>query len=220
MITLETLRKHPEIKVYMHKGHEYLGAMGAIEHSLRHIDRVALNSKNILSTLRYHPRTAELAAIAGYLHDLGNFVNRYNHGRNGALLVRRILQQLAMPLEEIVLILAAIGNHEEQTGVAVTPVTAAVIIADKIDVHVSRVRKKDMASFTVRDRVNFAAKRSDLEIETDGDRVIRLRLEIDTEVCSVMEYFEIFMTKMILCRRAADRLDCRFELVINGAKLL
>ncbi|WP_366923456.1 HD domain-containing protein [Metallumcola ferriviriculae] len=220
MISLAEVKEYHEIKAYMEKGHEYLGTMGAIEHSYRHIDRVAINSKKILSTLGFHPRTAELGAIAGYLHDLGNFINRYNHGRNGALVVRLILQRMNMSLDEITMILPAIGNHEEQTGVAVTPITAAVIIADKVDVHGSRVRKRDISSFTTRDRVNYAAKHSELEIEDGADRVIRMKLEIDTKVCSVMEYFEIFMTKMVLCRRAAEKLECRFELVINGDKLL
>lgn len=220
MINLAEVKQDSEIQAYMEKGHHFLGAIGAIEHSHRHIERVALNSKKILATLGYHPRTAELAAIAGYLHDLGNFVNRYNHGRNGALVVRQILQRMDMPLEEIVMVLPAIGNHEEQTGTPVNSITAAVIIADKVDVHSSRVRKKDIATFTTRDRVNFAAQHSELEIQQEGDKVIRMRLEIDTEVCSVMEYFEIFLTKMVLCRRAAERLNCRFELVINDAKLL
>jgi len=170
--------------------------------------------------LNYSPHEAELAAIAGYLHDMGNVVNRYNHGRNGALIVKQILQRLNMPLEDLSTVLAAIGNHEEKTGTAVTSVSAAVIIADKVDVHSSRVRKKDIASFTTRDRVNYAATKSDLEIDTDPNKIIRLRLEIDPAICSVMEYFEIFLTKMLMCRRAAERLGCKFELVINGAKLL
>ena len=220
MLTFEEVKENPEVKAYMEKGHQYLGAMGAIEHSWRHIDRVAINSRRILMALNYSPHEAELAAIAGYLHDMGNVVNRYNHGRNGALIVKQILERLNMPLEDLSTVLAAIGNHEEKTGTAVTSVSAAVIIADKVDVHSSRVRKKDIASFTTRDRVNYAATKSDLEIDTDPNKIIRLRLEIDPAICSVMEYFEIFLTKMLMCRRAAERLGCKFELVINGAKLL
>lgn len=220
MVCLEQVKNYPDIKTYMEKGHEYLGTMGAIEHSHRHIERVAENSYKILKELGYSEREAELAAIAGYLHDIGNFVNRYNHGRNGALIIKDMLKEMQMPLEEIAIILSAIGNHEEQTGVVVTSVAAAVIIADKIDVHCSRVRKKDMAAFTMRDRVNYAAIKSELEIETVPKRIIRLRLEINQTICSVMEYFEIFMTKMVLCRRAARKLNCEFELIINNAKLL
>lgn len=220
MLTFEEVKENPEVKAYMEKGHQYLGVMGAIEHSWRHIDRVAINSRRILMALNYSPHEAELAAIAGYLHDMGNVVNRYNHGRNGALIVKQILERLNMPLEDLSTVLAAIGNHEEKTGTAVTSVSAAVIIADKVDVHSSRVRKKDIASFTTRDRVNYAATKSDLEIDTDPNKIIRLRLEIDPAICSVMEYFEIFLTKMLMCRRAAERLGCKFELVINGAKLL
>lgn len=218
-VTLEDLRNDEMLAIYIKQAHEYLGTMGAIEHSFRHILLVAEQSKKIMEKLGYPPRQTELAAMAGYLHDLGNVVNRYEHGRAGALLVTERLKALGMSLDEITTIIGAIGNHEERTGYAVSPVAAAVIIADKSDVHRARVRKQDTAAFTLRDRVNYAAEKSSLKIDGQN-RLIEMRLEINQNICSVMEYFEIFLTKMLMCRRAASALDCRFSLAINEVKLL
>ncbi|NLH27402.1 MAG: HD domain-containing protein [Syntrophomonadaceae bacterium] len=203
----------------MKKVHEYLSTMLAITHDEEHARHVANLSYRILKVLGYPERDAELAAIAGYMHDIGNVVNRYEHGRSGALIAFHLLMRMGMPPEEIAVVIAAIGNHEERSGVAVSNVAAAVILADKSNVHYSRVRKEDEATFTTRDRVNFAARESYLTVDPDKREII-MHLEIDTSICSVMEYFEIFMTKMLLCRRAANFLNCRFGLVINGHHML
>lgn len=203
----------------MKKVHEYLSTMLAITHDEEHARHVANLSYRILKVLGYPERDAELAAIAGYMHDIGNVVNRYEHGRSGALIAFHLLMRMGMPPEEIAVVIAAIGNHEERSGVAVSNVAAAVILADKSNVHYSRVRKEDEATFTTRDRVNFAARESYLTADPDKREIV-MHLEIDTSICSVMEYFEIFMTKMLLCRRAANFLNCRFGLVINGHHML
>ncbi|MFY9140267.1 MAG: HD domain-containing protein [Thermacetogeniaceae bacterium] len=219
MIKLEDIQQNPEIEVLMKKVHEYLSTMLAITHDEEHARHVANLSYRILKVLGYPERDAELAAIAGYMHDIGNVVNRYEHGRSGALIAFHLLMRMGMPPEEIAVVIAAIGNHEERSGVAVSNVAAAVILADKSNVHYSRVRKEDEATFTTRDRVNFAARESYLTVDPDKREII-MHLEIDTSICSVMEYFEIFMTKMLLCRRAANFLNCRFGLVINGHHML
>jgi HD superfamily phosphodiesterase len=219
VIKLEDIQQNPEIEVLMKKVHEYLSTMLAITHDEEHARHVANLSYRILKVLGYPERDAELAAIAGYMHDIGNVVNRYEHGRSGALIAFHLLMRMGMPPEEIAVVIAAIGNHEERSGVAVSNVAAAVILADKSNVHYSRVRKEDEATFTTRDRVNFAARESYLTVDPDKREII-MHLEIDTSICSVMEYFEIFMTKMLLCRRAANFLNCRFGLVINGHHML
>jgi len=219
MIKLEDIQHNPEVEVLMKKVHEYLSTMLAINHDEVHARYVANLSYRLLKVLGYPERDAELAAIAGYMHDIGNVVNRYEHGRSGALIAFHLLMRMGMPPEEIAVVIAAIGNHEEQSGVAVSNVAAAVILADKSNVHYSRVRKEDEATFTTRDRVNFAAKKSYLTADPDKREIV-MHLEIDTSICSVMEYFEIFMTKMLLCRRAANFLNCRFGLVINGHHML
>lgn len=219
MIKLEDIQHNPEVEVLMKKVHEYLSTMLAINHDEVHARYVANLSYRLLKVLGYPERDAELAAIAGYMHDIGNVVNRYEHGRSGALIAFHLLMRMGMPPEEIAVVIAAIGNHEEKSGVAVSNVAAAVILADKSNVHYSRVRKEDEATFTTRDRVNFAARKSYLTVDPDKREIV-MHLEIDTSICSVMEYFEIFMTKMLLCRRAANFLNCRFGLVINGNHML
>ncbi|MGI5920378.1 MAG: phosphohydrolase [Syntrophomonadaceae bacterium] len=175
---------------------------------------------DILKVLGYPLREAELGAIAGYLHDIGNLVNRYGHGMSGAIMAFNILLDLQMDPAEIATIMGAIGNHEENSGgQAVNNVAAALILADKSDVHRSRVRKQDMAAFTPRDRVNYAVSSSNLFVDNQA-MTISLNIDIDTDVCSVMEYFEIFLTKMLMCRRAAQHLKCEFQLIVNGSKLL
>ncbi len=219
MITLEDIKKDPEIDIYFEKTNVFLGEMGAIVHDYGHADTVAGNSRRILETLAFPKREAELAEIAGYLHDIGNIINRYDHGRNGGVLVFTFLYRMGLPPEEIATVVSAIGNHEEKTGSPVSNVAAAVIISDKADVHRARVRKTDFATFTTRDRVNYAVEHGDLKIDPVM-RKITMELTIDTEISSVMEYFEIFLTRMVLCRRAASHLGCDFELFINEARFL
>ena len=219
MITLEEIKQNPEIDTYFRKTNKYLGELGVIKHDYGHANNVADNCYRILNELGYPQRESELASIAGYLHDIGNVINKYDHGRTGGVLVFSFLMKMGMPPEEIATVVSAIGNHEERTGSAVSNVGAAVLIADKADVHRSRVRKSDFATFTTRDRVNYAAEHSSLRID-HVLRKISMILTIDLQISSVMEYFEIFLTRMILCRRAADHLKCDFELYVNDARFL
>lgn len=220
MVTLDMVKANPIVKEYMQIGNDYIGNIGAIEHDTHHADLTSRLCHHLLTALGYSEREAELGAIAGFLHDIGNLVNRYGHGMSGALLAFSILLEMDMDPGEIATIIGAIGNHEEQArGNSVNNVAAALILADKSDVHRSRVRKRDMAVFTPRDRVNYAVTSSELVVDAQK-RVITMKIEIDTNVCSVMEYFEIFLTKMLMSRRAAEYLQCEFELVINGYKLL
>lgn len=219
VVTLDDVKKDPEIDVLLRRGNEYLGFLGFTEHSYRHVNLVASICHNILGRLGYPERIQELGAIAGYLHDIGNAISRHDHGQSGAILCYGILTRLGMPPEEVSTVIAAIGNHEEEYGHAVNEVGAALILADKSDVHRSRVRNPDISTFDIHDRVNYAVERSFLNV--DGERrAITLELTIDQTISTVMEYFEIFLTRMIMCRRAADFLGCHFGLVINGAQLL
>ncbi|MGI6434402.1 MAG: HD domain-containing protein [Syntrophomonadaceae bacterium] len=220
MITLEDIKNNQAVQRYMQVGNDYIGTIGAIEHSMSHADLVSQLCHDILTKLGFPSRQAELASIAGYLHDIGNLINRYGHGMSGALMAFRILLDMGMDPEEIAIIMGAIGNHEEHAqGRSVNNVAAALILADKSDVKRSRVRKRDLAAFTPRDRVNYAVTESRLEVDAPN-KVISMKMRIDIEVTSVMEYFEIFLTKMLMCRRAAEYLGCKFELLINDAKLL
>lgn len=220
MVTLDMVKANPVVRQYMQIGNDYIGNIGAIEHNTHHADLTSRLCHHLLTTLGFSEREAELGAIAGFLHDIGNLVNRYGHGMSGALLAFNILMEMNMDPGEIATIIGAIGNHEEQArGNSVNNVAAALILADKSDVHRSRVRKRDMSVFTPRDRVNYAVTSSELAVDAEK-RVISMMIEIDTSVCSVMEYFEIFLTKMLMSRRAAEYLQCEFELVINGYKLL
>lgn len=218
-ITLEDIKKDPVVDSFIRKGNEYLGVMGFTEHSYRHLHLVSSIAGNILKRLNHPPREAELAAIAGYLHDIGNVVSRNDHGISGALIAYSVLNRTGMDPDEIACVISAIANHEEQYGHPVNNVAAALIVADKSDVHRSRVRNRDFATFDIHDRVNYAVEHSFLWVQEDR-RAITMELTIDTEICPVMEYFEIFLTRMMLCRRAANFLKCDFELVVNGAKLL
>ncbi|MGE5453633.1 MAG: HD domain-containing protein [Methylocystaceae bacterium] len=220
MVNLEMVKTHPFVNTAMDMGNEFIGNTGAIEHNRRHAEYVARMAAQVLEGLGGTPREAELATIAGYLHDIGNMVNRYKHGMAGALMAMSILLELGMDPAEVTTIMGAIGNHEEQSGGnAVNRVAAAVILADKTDVHHSRVRKRDVATFTTRDRVNWACYESALTINR-AEATIIMELKIDTTICSVMEYFEIFLTKMLMCKRAAEFLGCRFGLHINEVSLL
>lgn len=218
-ITVADLRQDHEVSVYLASSTEYLGHLGFTEHGRRHAMLVSELARKVLSDLGYGQRDIELAAIAGYLHDIANFVNRYNHGGTGAVMAYAILARMGMVPEEIALVVSAIGNHEEERGNAINHVASALILADKSDVHRSRVTNTDFAKFEIHDRVNYAAEKSQLIIEKDR-QTITLELTIDTKICPVMEYFEIFLARMIMCRRAAEFLNCRFGLVINGSELL
>jgi len=220
LVTLDMVKDSHIVKQYMQIGNAYIGNIGAIEHNLHHAEQTSILSYEILDKLSYPKREAELAAIAGYLHDIGNLVNRYGHGMSGAIMAFYILLDLNMDPDEIAIIMGAIGNHEEHArGQSVNSVAAALILADKSDVHRSRVRKREISSFTPRDRVNYAVTNSRLLVDSE-QKVIALKIDIDINVCSVMEYFEIFLTKMLMCRRAAQYLQCEFELIINDHKLL
>jgi len=218
-VTLEDVKKDPVVDSFIKKGNEYLSVMGFTEHGYRHLHLVSSIAGNILKRLRHPPRDAELAEIAGYLHDIGNVVSRNDHGISGALIAYNILSRMKMDSDEIACVISAIANHEEEYGHPVNNVAAALIVADKSDVHRSRVRNKDFATFDIHDRVNYAVEHSFLRVQEDR-RAITMELTIDTEICPVMEYFEIFLTRMMLCRRAANFLKCNFELVVNRAKLL
>lgn len=220
VITLETLKKNEIITNYMKMGNAYIGNIGALEHSLHHAELISSLCSELLTTLGFSSREAELGAMAGYLHDIGNLVNRYGHGMSGAIIAFNVLLEMGMDPEEIAVIMGAIGNHEEHAdGKPVNNVAAALIIADKSDVHRSRVRKTDFATFTTRDRVNYAVTKSGIKADAE-ERTIVMNLEIDTNVCSVIEYFEIFLTKMLMCKRAAKHLQCELKIMINDVRLL
>ncbi|MCS7172233.1 MAG: HD domain-containing protein [Armatimonadetes bacterium] len=218
-VTLEAVKADPEVEAYVGKANEALGVLGYTEHGFRHANLTARIAYNILKRLGHPERDAELAAIAGYLHDIGNLVSRQNHEQVGAMLADRILARLGMGPEERAVVMSAIGNHEESHGQPVSNVGAAVILADKSDVHRTRVRNPDPTTFDIHDRVNYAVEHSFLRVD-EKNREITLELVINTEAAPVMEYFEIFLSRMILCRRAAEFLGCQFKLQINGVKLL
>lgn len=217
-VKLVDLHKDIEIQAYIRKANEYLQVIGFTEHGFRHVGLVSHLAQNILTQFGYSARTAELAGIAGYLHDIGNVISRHDHGVSGAILAQNLLNNRGMFSEEVIEVIGAIGNHEEPYGNAVSPVAAALIIADKSDVHRTRVRNKDFSTFDIHDRVNYAVEHSFVNIEP-GEK-ISLELTIDTEIVPVMDYFEIFLTRMIMCRKAAHFLDSEFCLIINGSQLL
>lgn len=220
MITLAEIKASQLVQEYMKMGNTFIGNMGAIEHNIEHAELTSQLCHHILTKLGYPEEEAELGAIAGYLHDIGNLVNRYGHGMSGALIAFNILLELGMHPTHIATIMGAIGNHEEHAGGhSINVIGAALILADKSDVHRSRVRKQEISSFTPRDRVNYAVSNTRLNIDAEN-KMISLEIDIDTEVCSVMEYFEIFLTKMLMCRRAAQYLGCEFALMVNNNRLL
>ncbi len=219
IVTLETIKNYEEVKILVGKADDALGALGYTEHGYRHSALVAKVARQVLMELNGSSREVELAGIAGYLHDIGNVMGRREHDVAGAIISLRILQKLEMPLEEIADIIAAIGNHDDVEGQLVNRVAAALILGDKSDVHRSRVRNPDFSTFDIHDRVNYAVQGSHLEIDREK-RVVTLFLEIDTSISQVMEYFEIFLARMVMCRRAAAFLDARFALIINDVTLL
>lgn len=218
-ISLDDVKGIPVVRVFVEKANEHLGALGLTEHGTRHATLVSRIGRNILVRLGLPERQAELAAIAGYLHDIGNMAGRDHHGAVGAALSAEILLRAGMDPSEVATIAGAIGNHEEGVGQPVNNVSAALILADKSDVHRSRVRNPDPATFEIHDRVNYAVLRSFLRVDGRA-RTVTLDLGIDTDISPVMDYFEIFLARMIMCRRAAQFLGCDFKLEINGAKLL
>lgn len=215
-MTYDEIRQDYAVKVYISQADASLDALGFTEHSFAHVGAVADRAGRIMKMLGFSDREVELAKIAGYLHDIGNVVNRIDHSQSGAVMAFRILDRMEFPPEEIAAIVTAIGNHDEGTGVPVSALAAALIIADKSDVRRSRVRKKADIQTDIHDRVNYAVTQSSLDIQP-GE--ILLSLDIDVQISSVMEYFEIFTKRMLLCRKAAQRLGCTFHLRINGILL-
>jgi metal-dependent HD superfamily phosphatase/phosphodiesterase len=218
-VTISDVSGDPQVTAYIEVADEYLGAIGYTEHGFRHASLVSHISGNILRRLGYDERTAELAEIAGYLHDIGNCVGRELHGVSSAMLAKGCLRELDMEPREIAHVLNAIGQHEEEFGTPANPIGAATIIGDKADVHHTRVRNPDPAAYDIHDRVNHSAKRSFLRVDGEA-RTLTLEIDIDTDQSQVMEYFEIFLSRMQMCRAAAEVLDSTFHLVINGSKLL
>lgn len=219
MICFDDVKKNEAIRAYITAADESLVALGYTEHSFAHVTRVAEVTATILEALGYDSRTVEIAKIAAYLHDIGNLVNREEHSQSGAVMAFRILDNLGMPPEEIATVVTAIGNHDEGTGVAVNAVAAALIIADKTDVRRTRVRNRDFSTFDIHDRVNYSVFDTSLDMDKEK-REVRLSIKIDTEISSIMDYFEIFLGRMIMCRKSADMLGLAFKLTINGQNFI
>jgi len=219
MITYEDIKNNPDITTYIKRADEALEALGFTEHSLAHVGIVAENAGYILKTLGFPERTIELAKIAAHLHDIGNLINRVDHSQSGAVMAFRILDNLGMAPDEIAKIVSAIGNHDEGTGKPVSPIAAALILADKSDVRRTRVRNYDIASFDIHDRVNYSVTSSELKINEERT-AITLKLTIDTRYGNVMDYFEIFLDRMLLCRNASEAIGLKFKLIINDQPLI
>ena len=217
MVTFKDVKNNPDIRAYISKADESLLALGYTEHSFAHVTKVAEASAEILHTLGHSEHEIELVKIAGFLHDIGNIVNRIDHAQSGAVMAFRLLDRMNMPPEDIATVVTAIGNHDESTAFPVNSVAAALIIADKTDVRRSRVRNRSVAQFDIHDRVNYSVTASQVKIAQDS---ICLELTIEQEYCSVLEYFEIFLTRMLLCRKAAEALGVEFSLVINGQRMM
>ena len=219
MITLEDVKNNSEVQELIVGAQRQLNELGYTEHSNRHIGIVSQRAGMILEKLKFKERTIELTKIAGYLHDIGNVVNRIDHAHSGAILANQILKEMGMPVEERVEIMMAIGNHDENTGTAISNISAALILADKSDVHRKRVSKTNMSTFDIHDRVNYAVTNADLQMDAE-ERKITLDLKIDTKICPVLDYFEIFMDRTMMSKYAAKYLKIWYELIINGTKLL
>ena len=219
MITLEDVIKDEEVEAFVKASQKQLNALGYTEHSYRHIGIVSKRTGEILQKLGYDEKTVELGKIAGYLHDIGNCVNRTDHAHSGAILAYNILKEIGVPADDRTEIVMAIGNHDEGTGTAVSDISAALILADKSDVHRDRVTNTNMSTFDIHDRVNYAVTDANLEIDAESRKVI-LNLTIDTQICPVLDYFQIFMDRTMMSKYAAKYLHIWFELVINGTKLL
>ena len=219
MVTYEALRRDAAVNTYITRADESLSALGFTEHSFPHVCRVAEVAGQVLNALGYDSHQIELAKIAAYLHDIGNLVNRVDHSQSGAVMAFRILDHMDMDAADVATVVTAIGNHDEGTGVPVNAVAAALTLADKSDVRRNRVRNRDIATFDIHDRVNYSVERSELRILPE-EKVARLELTVDTHFSSVMDFFEIFLKRMLLCRRAAERLGVTFQLTINGQQVV
>ncbi len=219
MITLEDVKKNKEVQALIEGTRRQLQVLGFTEHSVRHITIVANRAADVLRTFGYPEERIELAKIAGYLHDIGNSVNRVDHAHSGALLAYGILKDMGMNEEDRTEIMMAIGNHDEKTGTAVSDISAALILADKSDVHRDRVINKNIATFGIHDRVNYAVTNTELKLDKENRKVI-LNINIDTKICPVLDYFEIFMERTMMSKHAAKFLNIWFELIINNTKLL
>ena len=217
-MTYQEILKNEEVNAYIKKGNANLDVLGFTDHSQAHSGLVAERAAEILQKLGYSEHEMELAKIAGYMHDIGNVINRKNHGEYGAILANDILKQTDMPLDDRVIVVSAIGNHDEGTGGAKDPVSAALIIADKTDVRRNRVRNTVIATFDAHDRVNYAVLDSTLTIDVQK-KIIQMDMTLDESMCTVLDYFEIFLDRMVMCRRAAEKLGCTFKLRANGSKL-
>ncbi|MBO5382812.1 MAG: HD domain-containing protein [Ruminococcus sp.] len=219
VVTYKYIKQNPDIMEYIKRADKALEAQGYTEHSFAHVEKVAATSSMILETLGYDERTVELVRIASIMHDIGNVINRIDHAQSGAVMAFRLLDNMSMPASEICSIISAIGNHDEGTGLPLDPISAALVIGDKTDVRRSRVRNNDLLTFDIHDRVNYAVEKSTVRFNSDKSSII-LELVIDTAISSVLEYFEIFLNRMILCRRATKFLGVDFEMIINGSKIL
>ena len=219
MITLKDIKENQELDSLIRGAQKQLNAIGYTEHGHRHISIVSKRAGDILEKLGYPERTVELARIAGYMHDIGNCVNRVDHAHSGAIMAYNILKEMKMPVDERTEIMMAIGNHDENTGTAISDISAALILADKSDVHRDRVVNKNLSPFDIHDKVNYEVTNAELEID-EKERKIILNLTIDTNICPVLDYFEIFMQRTMMSKYAAKYLKVWFELVINGTKLL
>ena len=218
-MTAETIKSNEQINIYIAQADRALAALGYTEHSFAHVTKVACFARQLLTDLGYDDRLAELAWIAGYMHDIGNVINRVDHAQSGAVMAFRILDNLGVDAEELSIIISAIGNHDESTAFPVNEVSAALILGDKTDVRRSRVRNSDLATFDIHDRVNYAVEYAKTYLNEEKTALI-LELHIDTAISPVMDYFEIFLERMLLCRKAAEKLRLEFELVINGQRIL
>lgn len=219
MLSLEEVKNNPEVQELVIGAQKQLDALGYTEHSQRHVSIVSNRAGRILETLGYDKHRIELAKIAGYLHDIGNGVNRVDHAHSGAILAYNILKDMGMDIKDRMEIMSAIGNHDEATGTAVSDISAALILADKSDVHRDRVVNKNMTTFEIHDRVNYAVTEANLEIDNEDKKIV-LDLTIDTKICPILDYFEIFMDRTMMCKYAAKYLQIWFELIINDTKLL
>lgn len=219
MITLEDVKKNPEVKALVESSQKQLNALGYTEHSIRHVSIVSERAGRVLETLGYPEDRIELAKIAGYMHDIGNCVNRVDHAHTGAILAYQILKDMGMDVEERTEIMMAIGNHDEQTGTAVSDISAALILADKSDVHRDRVVNTNLSTFDKHDKVNYAVTNANFKLDKEERKVI-LDLTIDTKISPVLDYFEIFMERTMMSKYAAKYLGIWFELIINDTKLL
>ncbi len=214
----EAIKEDEEINLLIEKGNQVLGELGFTEHSTKHATKVAQEAARILKELGYSAHEIELSKVAGYMHDIGNSINRNDHAHSGAIMAYQILKERKMPLADAITVATAIGQHDEATGTAVDAVSAALILADKTDVRRNRVRNQVIANFDSHDRVNYAALESHLQIKKEK-KIIQMELEMDDSMCTVMDYFEIFLQRMLMCKRAAEVLGCRFKFLVNGNKL-